>query len=137
MQEPLCQPLSKVKHDLNLLPKQFEANPLPVLVEQYGKPVFAIVPIETYLVMEAAMDYIKDNDMGDDFEEWLEEEGIFDGPKPDDDEDDLEDDEDITTRTMDLLKSEGFIDDPLVRQSMKEHCLKTIAEIEEYEKSLA
>jgi len=44
--------LSQVRHDLQLFPKRFETNPYPVLIEQHGKPVMALLPIELYAVME-------------------------------------------------------------------------------------
>jgi hypothetical protein len=37
---------------------------------------------------------------------------------------------------MGLLKSENFIEDPLVRQAMKKHCLKTMAELDAYEQKM-
>jgi hypothetical protein len=126
--------LSQVRHDLQLLPKQFETNPMPVLVEQYGKPVFAIVPIAEYMAMEGALDFIEENELTLFFEKWLNEiDAEFD--ETNESPSTLEGTRATRPSLLDNLDKGGLLEDPDVRQAMKEHSLKTLAKIEEYEKT--
>lgn len=127
-------PLSEARHDLHLYPNRFKFNPLPVLVEHRGQPTMAIVPIDLYAVLEGAMDFIKENGHADTFETWLDEEGIM---AADNDEQEEEEGSEAlpVNNAFEILRAEGWLEKPEVRQAMREHCLKTLAELDSLEQS--
>lgn len=126
--------LSQARHDLQLFPRQFEGNPYPILVEQYGKPVMAIVPIELYAVMEGAMDYIEEKGLQPFFEEWLTEVDaeLSNSINMLDIEEEAPADE---SDALALFREEGLLGNSEFRVMLKARFRKALAELEVYEQS--
>jgi len=127
--------LSQVRHDLQLFPKRFETNPYPVLIEQHGKPVMALLPIELYAVMEGAMDYIEEKGLQSFFENWLEQENqALELENALETAEDTPDDTDIPEDDLlGVFRQDGMLESPEFRAMLKERFTKTLAELEALE----
>ncbi len=52
--------ISEVQREITRLPEQLEAGPEAITVTRHGKPVLAILPIDTYKELKEAIDRLQE-----------------------------------------------------------------------------
>jgi hypothetical protein len=69
--EPIT--LSQARHDLHLMPKQFETNLEPIRVDQQGEPILVILSPALMGIFASALAYIATKGLQEDFDAWAKE----------------------------------------------------------------
>lgn len=62
-----------VKQDYSALKEAFVEDPEPVLIEDGEQPALALMPVETFSIFYAALDFLIAKDFVQSFESWLED----------------------------------------------------------------